>query len=147
MRIFRLHRGHRAAADYQGSLIQPNRWNPAGVPMLYCSAALSLACLEVLVHLGPEQIPPDYVYSSAELNVPVETAEFRGDLGDEEATRRLGHSWATSRRSLALLVPSVVIPVELNVLLNPIHPSYTDVVWGAPEPFRFDPRLLRKTVP
>src|SRR5580698_7194693 len=109
MRLFRLHRGHRAADDYQGSLIQPNRWNPAGVPMLYCSAALSLACLEVLVHLRPDQIPPDYVYSSAELAGPVETAEFRGDLEDEQATRRVGHEWATSRRSLGLLVPSVVI--------------------------------------
>src|ERR1700733_6250950 len=107
MRIFRLHRGHRAAADYQGSLIQPNRRNAAGVPMLYCSGALSLACLEILVHLGPDQIPPDYVYSSAELTVPAEVAQFRGDLSDEQATQRLGHSWATSRQSLALLVPSI----------------------------------------
>jgi RES domain-containing protein len=147
MRIFRLHRGHRAAADYQGSLIQPNRWNPAGVPMLYCSAALSLACLEVLVHLEPDQIPPDYVYSSAEVAVPTEAVEFRGDLGDEDTTQRLGHAWATSRQSLAILVPSIVIAVEFNVLLNPVHPSYTDVVWGAPEPFRFDQRLLRKSAP
>ncbi len=145
MRLIRLHRLHRAAADYQGSLIQPNRWNPAGVPMLYCSGALSLACLEVLVHLGPDQIPPDYVYSSAELNVPAETAEFRGDVTDEDATRRLGHTWASSRRSLALLVPSAIIPMEFNVLLNPVHPSYTDVSWSAPEPFRFDQRLLHGT--
>jgi len=144
MRVFRLHRGHRAAADYQGSLIQPNRWNPAGVPMLYCSGALSLACLEVLVHLGPDQIPPDYVYSWAELNVPAETGELRGDLTDEETTRRLGHSWASSRRSLGLLVPSVIIPVEFNVLLNPVHPSYTELVWSVQEPFRFDQRLLRR---
>jgi len=143
MRLFRLHRGHRAAADYQGSLIQSSRWNPAGVPMLYCSTALSLACLEALVHLGPDQIPPDYVCSSTELEALFETAEFRGDLADEEATRRVGHAWATSRRSLGLLVPSVVIPVEFNVLLNPVHESYADVIWNAPEPFRFDPRLLR----
>jgi RES domain-containing protein len=144
MRIFRLHRGHRAAADYQGSLIQANRWNPAGVPMLYCSGALSLACLEVLVHLGPDEIPPNYVYSSVELKEPVETSEFRGDLADVEATRRLGRSWATSRQSLALLVPSVVIPMEFNVLLNPVHASYLDVSWNSPEPFRFDQRLLRR---
>jgi RES domain-containing protein len=144
MRLFRLHRRHRAAADYHGSLIQPNRWNPAGVPMLYCSAALSLACLEVLVHLGQDQIPPDYVYSFAELSVPAETAEFRGVWSDEDATRRLGHAWAASRRSLALLVPSAIIPVEFNVLLNPVHPAYTDMSWSAPEPFRFDQRLLRR---
>ena len=128
-------------------MIQPNRWNPAGVPMLYCSGALSLACLEVLVHLAPDLIPPDYVYSSAEVTVPPEAVEFRGDLGDENTTQRLGHSWATSRQSLAILVPSIVIPVEFNVLLNPVHPSYTDVAWSVPEPFRFDQRLLLKSVP
>jgi RES domain-containing protein len=147
MRLFRLHRRNRAAADYQGSLIQPNRWNPAGVPMLYCSATLSLACLEVLVHLGPDQIPPDYVYSSAEVTIREEAAQFRGELGDEGATQRFGHSWAASRKSLALPVPSVLIPVEFNVLLNPVHPSYQDVIWNAAEAFRFDQRLLRKTVP
>jgi RES domain-containing protein len=114
--------------------------------MLYCSGALSLACLEVLVHLGPDEIPPDYVYSSAELGVLVETAEFRGDLKDEDATRRLGHTWAASSRSLALLVPSAIIPVEFNVLLNPVHPSYTDVTWSAPKPFWFDQRLLGRTI-
>jgi RES domain-containing protein len=143
VQLYRLHRRHRAAGDYQGSLIQPNRWNSAGIPILYCSSALSLACLEVLVHLAPAEIPPDYVYSSAELKSVPEAADFQGDLADEDATRRYGHSWAISLRSLALLVPSVVIPVEFNVLLNPIHPAYADVVWNAPQAFRFDRRLLR----
>lgn len=144
MRLYRLHRRQRPAADYQGSLIQPNRWNPAGVPMLYCSAALSLACLEVLVHFAPDKIPPDYVYSSAELKSVPELGDFQGDLADDDSTRRYGHSWATSQRSLALLVPSVVIPVEFNVLLNPLHPGYAEVAWNPPQPFRFDPRLLKK---
>jgi len=143
MPIFRLHRGQRTAADYGGSLIQSNRWNPAGVPMLYCSTALSLACLEVLVHLGPNQIPPNYVYSVAELETRAEVADFRGDLADPDATQRFGHSWAKQNQSLALLVPSVILPVEFNVLLNPVHASYTNVIWSAPEPCRFDPRLLR----
>src|SRR5580700_6414149 len=103
MRIFRLHRGHRAAADYQGSLIQPNRWNPVGVPMLYCSTALSLACLEVLVHLGPDQILPDFVYSGAELEARAVIADFRGDLADPDATQRVGQSWAKQNQSLAVI--------------------------------------------
>jgi RES domain-containing protein len=143
MRIYRLHRRQRAAGDYQGSLIQPNRWNPARVPMLYCSPSLSLACLEVLVHVAPEEIPPDYVYSAAELAANPEIADFAGDSMAEEATRRYGHTWAASGRSLAILVPSVVIPVESNVLLNPVHPAFRDVLWEDPRPFQFDPRLLR----
>ena len=113
--------------------------------MLYCSSALSLACLEVLVHLAPDQIPPDYVYSPAELRLVAEAADFQGDLADQDATRRYGHSWAISLRSLALLVPSVVIPIEFNVLLNPLHPAYAEVIWNAPQAFQFDHRLLRGT--
>ncbi len=142
MRVFRLHRRNRPAADYHGSLIQPNRWNPAGVPMLYCSAALSLACLEVLVHLTAELIPLDYAYSSAEVPELAEAADFHGELADADATRRYGHSWVRSRRSLAILVPSVVIPEERNALLNPLHPAFSDIAWAAPRPFHFDQRLL-----
>jgi len=142
MRVFRLHRRNRPATDYHGSLIQPNRWNPTGVPVLYCSAALSLACLEVLVHLTAEEIPPDYAYSSAELPEPAEAADFHGELADADATRRYGHSWVRARRSLAILVPSVVIPEERNALLNPLHPAFCDIAWTPPQPFRFDRRLL-----
>src|SRR5579884_2360479 len=142
MRVYRLYRRQRAAADYRGSLIQPNRWNPAGVPMLYCSAALSLACLEVLVHLAPEQMPPDYVYSSAELPLPAMPADFQGNLVNPDATRRYGHGWVNSLASLALLVPSVIVPVEFNVLLNPLHGDYAEVIWSTPQPFRFDRRLI-----
>jgi RES domain-containing protein len=143
MRIFRLHRSHRAASDYDGSLIVPGRWNPEGTPMLYCSAALSLACLETLVHLNAA--PACYVYSVAELLIEPEIADFRSDLNNDDATRRFGHSWANSRRSLAILVPSAVIPVECNVLLNPTHSAFSEIMWSLPQRFEFDHRLLRRS--
>ena len=143
MRIFRLHRGQRLAADYSGSLLYPNRWNPAGTAMLYSSATLSLACLELLVHLPPNLIPAEYVYSTAELEAPPEVADFRGDLKDVDAARRFGHQWAADVRSLALFVPSLVVPIEFNVLLNPVHAGFARIPWSAPERFGFDPRLLR----
>jgi RES domain-containing protein len=111
--------------------------------MLYASAALSLACLELLVHLSPEQIPLDYVYSAAEIPVDPEPHDFHGSLRDAEATRRYGHRWATSQSSLAIFVPSVIIPVESNVLLNPTHTAFQQVTWEVSRPFEFDPRLLR----
>ena len=113
--------------------------------MLYCTTALSLACLEVLVHLSPDQVPLDYVYSTAELFEPPEKRNFYGNLGDEDATRAFGRQWATSRSSLAVLVPSVIIPIEFNVLLNPTHSNFDAVKWSAPEPFGFDSRLLRSS--
>jgi RES domain-containing protein len=40
-------------------------------------------------------------------------------------------------------VPSVVIPVEYNYLLNPVHPDFSKFVFGSPEAFEFDPRLWK----
>jgi len=114
--------------------------------MLYASTSLSLACLELLVHLAPSQIPADYVYTSADLQNPPEIAGFRGDLKNEDATRRFGCTWATDVGSLAICVPSVIIPIEFNVLLNPIHAGCTDIVWSEPKPFEFDKRLLKAGV-
>jgi RES domain-containing protein len=39
-------------------------------------------------------------------------------------------------------VPSVIIPREMNYLISPVHPQFGRLVWGEPQPFRFDPRLI-----
>ena len=43
--------------------------------------------------------------------------------------------------SVALSVPSRVIPLERNVLLNPRHPAMAEVKVALSEPFVFDDRL------
>ncbi len=146
MRVYRLHRAHRSASDYTGSLLYPGRWHPKGTPILYFSAALSLACLEQLVHQSANEIPADYAYTTVDLSTDPESADYRGSLADGDATRRYGQRWATGQRSLATLVPSVIIPVEFNVLLNPLHPEFSNLVWAPPQPFGFDPRLLNTMV-
>ena len=42
-------------------------------------------------------------------------------------------------------VPSVIIPREMNYLISPVHPQFDQLGWGDPQPFRFDPRLIRST--
>jgi RES domain-containing protein len=44
------------------------RWNSIGTPMLYTAQHLSLACVEVLVHLDKSDLPLDYVWSRAEVS-------------------------------------------------------------------------------
>jgi len=46
-----------------------------------------------------------------------------------------------SGSTLALSVPSRVIPLERNVLLNPRHPAMAEVKVALTEPFVFDDRL------
>jgi RES domain-containing protein len=95
--------------------------------MLNAASILSLACLELLVHLPPDQIPMDLVHSCAELKEVPEAADFRSDVADQDSTRRFGQRWATQVETVAIRVPSVIIPIEFNVLLNPTHSEYKEI--------------------
>jgi hypothetical protein len=48
---------------------------------------------------------------------------------------------ASPGAELAVRVPSVIIPEEFNILLNPRHEGYDVVRWSDPRTFRFDPLL------
>jgi RES domain-containing protein len=109
--------------------------------MLYTAEYLSLACLEVLVHLDKGQLPSDYVWSKAELPY---TPELLSDAipPTVSACQAAGQAWVAGRMELAIRVPSVIISEEFNVLLNPHHGEYESVIWSEPRAFRFDPRLF-----
>jgi RES domain-containing protein len=103
------------------------------------------------VNLDVEEAPSDLVLVPVDLpeEVGVEVVA-RGQLPlgwrktpGPEALARLGSDWVRSRRSLALSVPSAVVPQERNYLLNPAHPDFARVVVGRREPFSFDPRMWR----
>jgi RES domain-containing protein len=55
--------------------------------------------------------------------------------------RAIGDAWLAQRASVALAVPSVLVPPERNLLLSPSHPRFSEVTIEAPQPFRFDERL------
>lgn len=141
MKIYRMHRLARAVGDYTGAMLAGGRWNPIGTPMLYTAQHLSLACIEVLVHLDKSQLPRDYVWSKTQLPNPPEALSF-GSLNRIASCQAAGHSWVGTGNQLAVQVPSIAIPEEVNVLLNPRHAGYHDLVWSEPRPFRFDPRLF-----
>ena len=52
------------------------------------------------------------------------------------ACQAAGAAWIQSGRQLAVQVPSLVIPVEPNVLLNTTHPTYRTLERSEPQPFR-----------
>ena len=54
-------------------------------------------------------------------------------------SQRLGA--AALGRSLAIAVPSIVNPLERNVVINPLHPDFDQVKPGKLRPFPLDPRL------
>ena len=64
------------------------------------------------------------------------------DLSDMEDTRRVGTEWLASAKSLALSAPSVVVPLDRNIVLNPRHPDMAKIRSVSLSPFTFDPRLV-----
>lgn len=140
-----------AAMTGQGARTLGGRWNPVGVPVVYASLSLSLAVLEVFVHMTARAEPGDYVYVATDLNIEQSRAE-RVDLNklprdwntlENPAVQAIGAEWAASKRSLALLVPSVIVAGEWNVLINPLHPDAAGLRIAKPVPFQFDPRMFR----
>ncbi len=113
--------------------------------MIYLSSSLALSALEVLVNLPVSRRKrgefPSYVAVAVDV-----AGDLIADPGFPsrqavEESQALGDSWLRSNTSLALSVPSRVIPLERNVLLNPRHPAMADVKVALTEPFVFDDRL------
>jgi RES domain-containing protein len=63
-------------------------------------------------------------------------------LPESAAARHLGDRWIESAASVAVLVPSVILPADKNILINPAHPDFGKVRVLPVEAFAFDRRLL-----
>ena len=119
--------------------------------MVYCASSLSLATLEYIVHVDPTDMPTDLVSIRAELPASVavervEATKLPKDWRAYPAPNRLkdiGSEWAASRRTVALIVPSAITPIEDNIIVNPRHPDMRRLRLGPAEPFAFDPRIRK----
>ena len=151
MRVWRLCRRAHAAPNGEGARRYGGRWNQRGTALVYTSASASLAVLEYLVHLDPEDAPPDLILVPADIAPAVVIRELRiaelpadwRSLPASDALARMGTSWARRLESAVLSVPSAVVPEERNYLLNPAHPRFRDIAFATARPFAFDPRLWK----
>lgn len=129
----------------EGARLVGGRWNSPGRPLVYASESLALCLAECLVHVTG-RLPADYLAFRMELPddaVEVLDAErlpsgWQADVG---YTRAIGDQWLAQRRSLALAVPSAVLPDSTNLLIDPLHPRAGAIAVREGQPFRFDPRL------
>jgi RES domain-containing protein len=138
--------------DGEGAFRFGGRWNSRGTRMLYTAGSLSLAALEMLVHLNDEEILLSYSFAAAEFDesliLPVE--EFTELPKNWSASpppleiQRIGDDWARGQASVVLKVPTSVLPVEFNYLINVEHPEFSKVQLGKPQSFTFDERLYKK---
>lgn len=138
------------AMSGDGAYRRGGRWNPPGIRVIYCGDSRSLALVEVLANMRRPNFLRDQQWVVIHVDVPEELIERPKRVPDSwretpytTAPQAFGAEWVQSQRSVALRVPSVVVPGEFNYLLNPAHPQFAKVKIGKPEPFSFDPRLSK----
>ena len=135
----------------EGARLNGGRWSYPGTAVVYTAGTLSLAVLELLVHLDYEVAPADMVKvqilvpSSASIEkVKIESLPKNWrNYPAPESLQKIGSSWAMGKRSLLLEVPSAVIPEERNYLVNPEHPDFKVLKVERLERFKLDSRLFK----
>jgi RES domain-containing protein len=137
--------------DGEGSKLAGGRWNSPGKAILYTSSHLSLSVLEALVHLPPPLRRDLPEMEAVRIVVPDDaTAEdisidqFRRLMAGSQplaACRGAGDAWFERGAALLLRAPSVIVPEELNLMINPAHGRMQEVRIVSSRPFHFDPRM------
>lgn len=147
---------HYTADDLTGSgaKVTGGRWNREGVAVVYAASSAALACLETVVHLSAGALPlnrylvridiPEDVFDRRVLfeNLAPDSKRVGWDAEPPgRVSLQLGESWIASGVSAILEVPSVIIPEERNILLNPAHPDAAAITATKLRRFTYDARL------
>jgi RES domain-containing protein len=133
-----------------GAKVTGGRWNRTGSAMVYASSSIALACLETVVHLSATGLPlnryvvrldiPSDLWKAAVVVDPVRLVGWDAEPYGV-TSQRYGEAWLRGGASALLRVPSVVVPEEFNVLINPLHPDRRRIAAVKLRRFLYDPRL------
>jgi RES domain-containing protein len=115
-----------------GAKATGGRWNRPGVALLYCSENIALAGMETFVHINARGLPlnrylvrieiPDTLWEAALTLAPAAAVGWDA-IPTGKASLDAGDAWAAGGASALLRVPSVIVPEECNILINPLHPD------------------------
>jgi RES domain-containing protein len=138
------------AATGEGARLYGGRWNSRGVRVVYASTSLALAAMETFVNLEPNLRPGDLVSIEGEIPGDLRIARLDATLlppdwhvSRDEGLRQFGDRWIAGGLSAVMLVPSAAVRGEWNLLLNPAHREFPQIVFHRPRAFEFDVRMFR----
>lgn len=151
MELYRITQG-KFADDLSGngSRLFGGRWNSEGVFALYTSSSRSMALLETLAHTPAKMLDANN-YQLITLSVPdgLDVGEIRlssipdgwDDPDTPLFTKRIGDRFLNEKKTLILAVPCVLVPEELNYILNPMHKDFRKVKIVHKRRIYFDKRI------
>ena len=153
MIVYRICKAKYAKAAFSGAggLESPGRWHRKGQPIAYAASTLSLAALEYFVHLGRTDSKIAFVAVHAIIadDLAMEVVDLASLPKDWkssppiDATMDLGTQWCQDLRGAVIKVPSALVQVEFNYLLNPLHPDFKLIKISTLKPFSFDVRMWK----
>jgi len=124
------------------------RWNSQGTRIVYASSSVSLSILEILVNLERNLVFSSYVVIPIRFDDSLlfqlnddDLPEGWAALPPPVTSQYVGDEWVISKSSLILGIPSAVVPIETNYMINPGHPGIDKITIGKPIPLPFDERL------
>ena len=133
----------------EGSRRVGGRWTPAGYPAVYTASSIALTVLETLVHVDSSIMPKHLVIRvdvPDDINVTSFTAnDLPANWRETPAPavlQQIGRDWLEASETALLQIPSVVVPQENNVIINPLHADFRILKIGKPDSFSIDTRLL-----
>jgi RES domain-containing protein len=132
--------------DGTGSTFYPGRWNTSTSRVIYSSQHYSTALLEKLVHSNTGKIPHNQQW--IEITIPagttyeVVTTYSLPNWTDATVSQEFGDKWLLEKRSCVLFVPSIVAPLDNNILINEFHPQFPNLTKSLNQPVVWDRRLF-----
>lgn len=110
------------------------RWNEIGTRAVYCSENISLALLEYYVHSQNIATLPENI-GVARIEIPdtftiqeiTELSENWKQYPYSSETTGLFSGLAKSRHFFGIKVPSTIVPLEFNFVLNPLFKNFGQV--------------------
>lgn len=135
-----------------GAKATGGRWNRKGRAVVYTSASVALACLETVVHAKLGSLPMNRYL--VRIDLPPEAWAARVEhtaeslpvgwdaLPEGRVSLDLGDAWLAAGESPVLVVPSVIVPEERNVLIHPDHPLCRGMKAQKLRKWSYDPRLF-----
>ena len=154
MRAYRLaYRQHILDVTGTGAQLYGGRWNPKGVPCVYASENLSLALLEKFVHAQAKENMAELML--LEIEIPddgglvyhTDTSRMVTDWAENvDYSQWMGEQILMEPTIVAFSIPSVIVPSERNIVLNPQSNHFNQVLFSDPLPFEMDSRLLDRLI-
>lgn len=152
MRAWRICKASRANdLSGKGAAIEGGRWNDAEVPAVYLGLSPAICCLETFVHQTRRPLIPMKIVA---LELPDEPSLYLEpalcdlppgweSLPADRPSMAFGTDWLQRNEHLGLIVPSAVMPLERNIMLNPRHAAMADVRIVEVLDFSYDERMFQ----